>query len=150
MVFSLLQKGIEEYTYIIFVVILIASIVFIFFFVPETKNRSFEEVVASIGFGRKGRQPAFGENGEEMQPMGAVKAWCRLNLGLKVRILYRFVSGLTFLPDSHSTLINGAFSCIDLVLKLHLPVIYKFWKIFVPFQQYFSHRKDPKFSDRYV
>lgn len=69
--FRFIQKGIEEYAYVIFVVILIASIVFIFFFVPETKNRSFDDIAASIAFGRQGKKPAFGENGEEMQPMGA-------------------------------------------------------------------------------
>ena len=63
------QKSIEEYTYIIFVVILIASIVFIFYFVPETKNRSFDDIAASIAFGRPEKKPAFEENGEEMQPM---------------------------------------------------------------------------------
>lgn len=68
--FRFIQKGIEEYTYIIFVVILIASIVFIFFFVPETKNRTFDDIAASIAFGRAKKQPAFGEDGEEMQPMG--------------------------------------------------------------------------------
>ena len=67
--FLILQKGIEEYTYVIFVVILIASIVFIFFFVPETKNRSFDDIAASIAFGRAKKQP-FREDGEEMQPMG--------------------------------------------------------------------------------
>ena len=66
----ILQKGIGEYTYVIFVVILIASITFIFFFVPETKNRTFDDIAASIAFGRANKKRPFAEDGEEMQPMG--------------------------------------------------------------------------------
>ena len=67
----LLQKSIGEYTYAIFCGILIASIIFIFFFVPETKNRSFNEIAASLAPGRTSTKRPIIEDGEEMQPMGA-------------------------------------------------------------------------------
>lgn len=67
----ILQKGIGAYTYIIFIVILVASIIFIVIFVPETKNRTFDEIAQSIAFGRAKRGGAFGQDAEEMQPMGA-------------------------------------------------------------------------------
>ena len=62
--------------------ILIASIVFIYFFVPETKNRSFDDNASSIGcvtpyttnatsvsFGRVKKKQPFHEDGEEMKAM---------------------------------------------------------------------------------
>ncbi|KAL3861432.1 hypothetical protein ACJMK2_007466 [Sinanodonta woodiana] len=67
--FRFIQKGIGAYTYLIFIVILVASILFIFFFLPETKNRSFDEIASSIGFRHKRKwQPD-----EELQPMGSQK-----------------------------------------------------------------------------
>ena len=68
----LLQKSIEAYTYLIFIAILVASIVFIFFFVPETKNKTFDEIVRSIAFGKANKKSEF-TDAEEMQPMGAQK-----------------------------------------------------------------------------
>lgn len=71
----ILQKGIGAYTYLIFIVILIASIIFIVIFVPETKNKTFDEVAQSIAFGRANKGEAFGQDAEELQPMGdSVKA----------------------------------------------------------------------------
>ena len=52
--------------------ILIASIVFIYFFVPETKNRSFDDIATLISLINvrtvKKKQP-FHEDGEEMKAM---------------------------------------------------------------------------------
>lgn len=69
--FRFIQKGIAAYTYLIFIVILVASIIFIVIFVPETKNRTFDEIARSIGFGRKG---AYRQDAEELQPMGNSKS----------------------------------------------------------------------------
>ncbi|KAK3603513.1 hypothetical protein CHS0354_030370 [Potamilus streckersoni] len=69
--FRFIQKGIGPYTYLIFIVILVASILFIFFFLPETKNRSFDEIASSIGFRHKRKwQP---DEDRELQPMGNQK-----------------------------------------------------------------------------
>ncbi|XP_045161537.2 solute carrier family 2, facilitated glucose transporter member 5-like isoform X2 [Mercenaria mercenaria] len=68
--FRFIQKGIGAYTYLIFIVILVASIIFIVIFVPETKNKTFDEVAQSIAFGRAKKGSAFGQDAEEMQPMG--------------------------------------------------------------------------------
>ena len=71
--FSLSQDGLEEYTYIVFSIILAAAIVFIFFFVPETKNKTFDEIANSIAFGRaKGEQKSYAF-GDESEPMGNSK-----------------------------------------------------------------------------
>lgn len=67
------QKGIGAYTYLIFIVILVASIIFIVIFVPETKNKTFDEVAQSIAFGRQNRGNPFRQDAEEMQPMGGQK-----------------------------------------------------------------------------
>jgi hypothetical protein len=73
LLFFILQKGIGAYTYLIFIVILVASIVFITIFVPETKNKTFDEIAQSIAFGRQNKGNAFGQDAEELQPMGDSK-----------------------------------------------------------------------------
>lgn len=60
----------QGYVYLPFIGILIAAIVFIFFKVPETKNRTFDEIAATITRGRKTRPP-FDDLGEEMQKMNS-------------------------------------------------------------------------------
>jgi len=67
--YVVLQKGIGAYTYLIFIVILIIAIVFISIFVPETKNKTFDEIAASIAFGRASRSGGLNVQGDEMQPM---------------------------------------------------------------------------------
>jgi len=63
----------DSYTYVIFIVVLIASIIFIFIFVPETKNKTFDEIAQSIAFGRAKKGAAFKQDEEEMQPMGGAR-----------------------------------------------------------------------------
>ena len=41
-----MQKAINEYTFLIFLVFMIAFIIFVGFKVPETKNKTFEEIAS--------------------------------------------------------------------------------------------------------
>lgn len=43
-----LQKSIKEYTFLIFLVLMIAFTIFVFFKVPETKNKTFEEIASQF------------------------------------------------------------------------------------------------------
>ncbi|XP_050414501.1 solute carrier family 2, facilitated glucose transporter member 1 isoform X1 [Patella vulgata] len=70
--FPFMKDGLGAYTYLLFTIILAAAVVFIFFFVPETKNRTFDEIVASLGLTR-GRGPKSSykfPDEAELQPMG--------------------------------------------------------------------------------
>lgn len=70
LIFRFMQKAMLGYVYLPFIGILIGAIVFIFFKVPETKNRTFDEIAATITRGRKARPP-FDDLGEEMQKMNS-------------------------------------------------------------------------------
>ncbi|KAL8597083.1 hypothetical protein ACOMHN_057572 [Nucella lapillus] len=73
LVFPFMKDGLQEYTYIVFSVILAAAITFIFFFVPETKTRTFDEIANSISIRRRTRSPpTLGRDGEE-EPIGITK-----------------------------------------------------------------------------
>ncbi|CAG5127198.1 unnamed protein product [Candidula unifasciata] len=73
--FPFLKEGLEEFVYIIFCIVLGLAIAFIFFFVPETKNKTFDEVANSISLGgrAKGTGKAYGINSEENEPMSTSK-----------------------------------------------------------------------------
>ncbi|XP_033642127.1 solute carrier family 2, facilitated glucose transporter member 3-like [Asterias rubens] len=47
--FQFIQSGIGAYTFLVYMAFLILSTIFIFFFVPETKNRTFEDISSSFG-----------------------------------------------------------------------------------------------------
>ncbi|KAL5013949.1 hypothetical protein ScPMuIL_008219 [Solemya velum] len=68
MTFRFMQEALFGFTYIPFIVILVISIIFIFFFVPETKNRTFDDIANSISHGRQKKSPPF--NDEEGVAMG--------------------------------------------------------------------------------
>ena len=69
--FYSIQDALEEFVYVLFMVIVSGAIVFIFFFVPETKNKTFREIAELISPGRrsKGRGGQYGRDSEELQPM---------------------------------------------------------------------------------
>ncbi|XP_005103578.2 solute carrier family 2, facilitated glucose transporter member 1 [Aplysia californica] len=73
--FPFLQEGLEEFVYILFMVVLVIAIVFIFFFVPETKNKTFDEIANSISLGgrARGQGRAYGVNSDELAPMDTSK-----------------------------------------------------------------------------
>ncbi|XP_067659655.1 solute carrier family 2, facilitated glucose transporter member 3-like [Haliotis asinina] len=50
--FPFLRDGLEAYTYLLFVAILVAAVIFFFIFVPETKNKTFDEIACSIAQGK--------------------------------------------------------------------------------------------------
>jgi sugar porter (SP) family MFS transporter len=47
--FPFIQDGIGAYTFLVFMGFVIITTIFIFFFIPETKNRTFEDITASFG-----------------------------------------------------------------------------------------------------
>jgi len=49
--YGTLQSQAKEYTFAIFVVLLIGFVLFVYFFVPETKNKTFEEIAAKFSPG---------------------------------------------------------------------------------------------------
>ncbi|WAR14416.1 GTR1-like protein [Mya arenaria] len=68
--FRFIQKSIGSYTYLIFIFILVGAIIFIVVFVPETKNKTFDEIARSIAFGRAKNTGGLDvQEEEEMQPM---------------------------------------------------------------------------------
>ena len=38
----------NQYTFIVFIVVLFFSLLYLYFFVPETKNKSFDEIAAQF------------------------------------------------------------------------------------------------------
>ncbi|BFZ23720.1 hypothetical protein BsWGS_26759 [Bradybaena similaris] len=74
--FPFLKDGLEEFVYLLFSIVLALAIAFIFFFVPETKNKTFDEIANSISLGgrAKGKEKAYGINSnEESEPMNTSK-----------------------------------------------------------------------------
>ncbi|XP_078336749.1 solute carrier family 2, facilitated glucose transporter member 1-like [Crassostrea virginica] len=69
LIFRFMQTSMQGYVYLPFIVILIGAITFIFFKVPETKNRTFDEIAATISRGREAKAPF--DDGEEMQKMNS-------------------------------------------------------------------------------
>ena len=72
MVFRFMQKAMRGYVYLPFIGVLVIAIAFISIMVPETKNRTFDEIAQSISKGGKGKGDGMlNHEGEEMQPMKA-------------------------------------------------------------------------------
>ena len=56
--FGPIETAIGEYVFVIFIVFLVGFVLFAFFFVPETKNRSFDDIAAELS-GDGVKAPAF-------------------------------------------------------------------------------------------
>ena len=72
LVFRFMQKGLRGFVYLPFCVILIITVTFIIFVVPETKNRTFDDVAASLSFGlrlRKRKRSLQEDDEKEMKLM---------------------------------------------------------------------------------
>ena len=69
------QDGLNEFVYVLFMVIILIAIIFVYFFVPETKGKSFEEVAQALKLGGRasGQSRAYGVNADEMTPMDTSK-----------------------------------------------------------------------------
>ncbi|KAL5013899.1 hypothetical protein ScPMuIL_008169 [Solemya velum] len=68
--FRFIQEALGGYTYIIFIVILTLAITFVYVFVPETKNRTFEEICGLMRSKRPGLMKKSGLlEDQELQPM---------------------------------------------------------------------------------
>ncbi|KAJ8303571.1 hypothetical protein KUTeg_019967 [Tegillarca granosa] len=70
LIFRFMQRAMKGFVYVPFIVVLVISLVYIYYLVPETKNKTFEEIAASLSFGRKKRKPyKNGTNSEELKKM---------------------------------------------------------------------------------
>lgn len=70
LVFRFMQAAMQGYVYLPFIVILVLAIIFIIIMVPETKNRTFDEIVAQIGVGRGQKGLAYDQDeGQELNSM---------------------------------------------------------------------------------
>ena len=63
------QKNVQENVYIIFATIIIGSVAFFYFYLPETKNRTFDDIADSVAYWRPKRSNMVEETGEESLPM---------------------------------------------------------------------------------
>ncbi|XP_060075926.1 solute carrier family 2, facilitated glucose transporter member 1-like [Ylistrum balloti] len=70
LVFRFMQDAMQGYVYLPFIVILALAVVFITIMVPETKNRTFDEIAAQIGIGRGKKGLTYDqEEGQELNSM---------------------------------------------------------------------------------
>jgi len=51
-----LQKAAGGYVFLVYFVVVVACLIFFFMYMPETKNRTFDEVAHDLAFGRMRRQ----------------------------------------------------------------------------------------------
>ncbi|XP_071145558.1 solute carrier family 2, facilitated glucose transporter member 1-like isoform X3 [Mytilus edulis] len=71
MVFRFMQKAMRGFVYLPFIGVLVLALIFIWFMVPETKNKTFDQIAASIHKGGRNQDNMLNHEGEELQSMKA-------------------------------------------------------------------------------
>ncbi|XP_033764056.1 solute carrier family 2, facilitated glucose transporter member 1-like [Pecten maximus] len=70
LVFRFMQHAMKGYVYLPFIVILVLAIIFIIIMVPETKNKTFDEIAVQIGMGRGKKGLTYDQDeGQELNSM---------------------------------------------------------------------------------
>ncbi|XP_052082863.1 solute carrier family 2, facilitated glucose transporter member 1-like [Mytilus californianus] len=71
MVFRFMQKAMLGFVYLPFIGVLVLAIAFIWIMVPETKNKTFDQISSSIHKGGRNQDNMLNHEGEELQSMKA-------------------------------------------------------------------------------
>jgi len=67
------QAGLKQYTFIVFIVFLLVFLLFLYFFVPETKNKTFEQIASQFASAKRSKVDSSNSKAEESK-LATVKA----------------------------------------------------------------------------